>query len=79
MPTNLGPEADANTIRPPGNLEVAECILHLADGPKGQRADSGGFKILAPIFLMSHIKKWGLHPFPMNPVRLVTVSINRTE
>lgn len=58
MPTNLGPEADANTIRPPGNLEVAECILHLADGPKGQRADSGGFKILAPIFLMSHIKKW---------------------
>lgn len=60
-------------------LEVAECILHLADGPKGQRADSGGFKILAPIFLMSHIKKWGLHPFPMNPVRLVTVSINRTE
>lgn len=44
---NLGPEPDANAIRPLGYLEVAEYILHMADGPKGQRAYSGGFKILA--------------------------------
>lgn len=50
MPTNLGSDPDVNAIRPLGNLDIAECNLHMADGPKGQRADSGGFKILAPIF-----------------------------